>query len=77
MTTHSGSPCHAADARYVCFSTFFSDAAVGTTLVGLKQREYTAPSWKCEYLRPRHCYMHLTLGCRRPQTPPASGTAKA
>ena len=46
MTTHGGSPCHLADARYVLFSTFFSPASVGETLVGLKQREYTAPAWK-------------------------------
>ena len=26
MTTHSGSPCHAAAHRYVCFSTFFDRA---------------------------------------------------
>ena len=45
MTTHSGSPCHSTDARYVCFSTFFDSAAVGTTLVGLEAREYTAPAY--------------------------------
>ena len=30
----------------VCFSSFFSDAAVGETLVGLESRDYTAPAWK-------------------------------
>ena len=29
-----------------CFSSFFSDAAVGETLVGLESRDYTAPAWK-------------------------------
>jgi hypothetical protein len=37
MTTHSGSPCHSADARYVCFSTFFDNAVVGITLVASKR----------------------------------------
>ena len=30
----------------VCFSSFFSDAAIGETLVGLESRDYTAPAWK-------------------------------
>ena len=32
MTTHSGSTCYAADARYVCFSTFFDAAAYGALM---------------------------------------------
>ena len=30
----------------MCFSTFYDDSAAGKTIVGLRQREYTAPAWK-------------------------------
>jgi hypothetical protein len=56
MTTHSGSPCHAADARYVLFSTFFNPCSIGTTLIGLRQREYTAPVRAyCNYVHELPC----------------------